>query len=123
LRAKLNHELKSRPRHRELLDWYRELLNLRRRVPALAHHDKERQDVVGLAGPKVLLVHRGCGPGQTVLILAFSKQAEHATLPVHAGIWEKVLGEGGPARLESTGEISLDLHPRSVLVYVRAAGR
>ena len=46
--SKLNWELQKEERHRVLWDFYRELLRLRRELPALAQLDKEALEVTTL---------------------------------------------------------------------------
>ena len=58
LRSRLSHPLAGAPRHRELRDYYRQWLNLRRTHPALGAHGKERTQCEVDAGGNVLTLTR-----------------------------------------------------------------
>ena len=66
VRSRLNHSLAQAPRHRELLQYYRRWLALRRTHPALGAEGKDRTEA-SLVGD-VLTVRRG-GPGGERLML------------------------------------------------------
>ena len=62
LSAKLRHELRAeRRRTKSLLEFYRELIGLRKKLPALERLAKESMEVVGCENEKVLVVHRWHG--------------------------------------------------------------
>jgi maltooligosyltrehalose trehalohydrolase len=69
LRSRLSHPLAGAPRHRELRDYYRQWLNLRRTHPALGAHGKERTQCEVDAGGNVLTLSR-LGPAAGIRLVA-----------------------------------------------------
>jgi len=60
--SKLQHDLAERGQHRALRELYRELLRLRRALPALAALDKDQVEARVLAPADILFVHRRTPP-------------------------------------------------------------
>lgn len=126
-RSKLRWELREGGDHRLLLETYRELLRLRRAVPALA--DGDVLEASAFEDEKVLLVLRGRGEVEAVLLFAFGDAPVTTTLPLPAGRWSTIFestderwgGPGGscPAGITSGGTVPLTLSPASAVVFVR----
>jgi maltooligosyltrehalose trehalohydrolase len=129
LRSKLDRELRFQGRHKVLYSFYRELIRLRRELPALRILDKERLQVRGLEQEKVLFWCRWSDEQQAAAAFHFGKQEESLSLPLSEGIWRKQLdsadttwsGPGSTVPLEilSGGEVSLRLSPESFALFVR----
>ena len=68
MRSRLNHSLAQAPRHRELLDYYRRWLALRRAHPALGARDKNRTEA-SMDGD-VLTIRRTAANGSRVMLVA-----------------------------------------------------
>jgi maltooligosyltrehalose trehalohydrolase len=68
--SRLNHSLASAPRHRELYQYYRHWLELRRAHPALGATHKQRTRVTLDAAGEVLTVTRWAPSGEGVVMLA-----------------------------------------------------
>jgi maltooligosyltrehalose trehalohydrolase len=131
-RSRLHPSLRDLGRHRILEDFYRELLRLRKSLPALAHLAKDSVTASPLEDRNVLLVRR-VQPGPAVLsevqiVLSFAEEkTEPARIRLREGTWRKILdsadeawgGPGGsiPERVEEGGEILVA--PRSVVVLER----
>ena len=131
-RSRLHQSLRDLGRHRVLEDFYRELLRLRKTLPALAHLAKESVRATPLEDRNVLLVRRvPSDPGQAspvLIVLAFAdEKSEPARLLLHEGPWRKILdsaderwgGPGGriPDVVEEGGEVLVAA--RSVVVLER----
>jgi maltooligosyltrehalose trehalohydrolase len=126
LRSKLNWHLQSDGRHRVLRSYYRELLHIRRAIPALAQLDKKNQEVV-LADENVILVRRWNGSSQLFAAFHFDAALAQVRLPLPSGRWEKRLdsseehwgGEGSqtPEILQSRDGVDLLLAPWAVVVF------
>ncbi len=131
-RSRLDLSLRTEGKHRILEDFYRELLRLRKSLPALAHLAKDAVTATPLEDRNVLLVRRK-GRGTTVadevlIVLSFAEEGdEPARLQLPEGNWLRALdsagerwgGPGGriPESLEKGGEILVV--PRSVVVLER----
>jgi len=118
LRCKLNHELRGKGRHALLLDFYRELLRLRREVRALASLNKHEMNVTSEEEGKVLLVSRWHEDERTLLVLCFSESEVAVRLPEPAVSWKKLMDSAdkvwdGPGSASS----SKTSRPRSAVLY------
>jgi maltooligosyltrehalose trehalohydrolase len=131
-RSRLNLSLREEGTHRSLESFYRELLRLRRSIPALAHLSKNAVAVTALEEPRVLLVRREePGPAvfnEALILLSFADEgSEPASVELPEGTWRKLLdsaderwgGPGGqvPETVEEGGGIRVA--PRSVVVLER----
>ncbi len=70
LASRLNHALATAPRHRELREWYRQWIALRRTHPALGARGKERTRAALDPAGAVLTVTRSAPSGETVRLVA-----------------------------------------------------
>lgn len=126
-RAKLNRKLSSEGRHRVLLEFYRELIRLRRALPALACSNKRDLEVTEWEEEKVLLLRRWSGEHQAIIVLNFAERANDLAFPFPAGSWRKELdsedkrwegvGSEVPDIVKSGGEVRLLLPARCVLLF------
>lgn len=129
LRSKLDHELRNQGHHSVIGSFYKELLRLRKTLPALTDPDKERQEVGADETEKVIWARRWHGDAEAFLAFNFGESSFSALLPVPAGSWDRVLdsseerwlGKGSETseHLESTGCVSLELNPHSLVVLAR----
>ena len=130
-RSKLHPELAFRGRHRILWELYRELLRLRRDVPALAHLSKDDLEAVAHERERVLQVRRWHGEHQALAVFNFgAERAVSLTLP--ASGWTKRLESsderwGGPGArapdvLEEADDVKLDLAAWSFVLYTKEDG-
>ncbi len=125
LRSKLGRDL----RHpgRQLLDFYRELLRLRKAVPALSLLSRDEMEVVALEKERVLFLRRWADNSDVFAVFAFGEDQAILDLPVPVGRWRKLLDsaderwDGGgtslPDTLESDGEARLMLSPRAAVLF------
>jgi maltooligosyltrehalose trehalohydrolase len=111
-KAKLHWELRSEGRHGVLLEFYRELLRLRRETPALALLDKRSTTVATLQHEKTLLVIRRSGASEILAVFNFDARPVQLSLPLLAGQWQKQL-DSGEQRWEGEGsEVPDSIDPR-----------
>ncbi|MGA8104234.1 MAG: DUF3459 domain-containing protein, partial [Candidatus Acidiferrales bacterium] len=124
--SKLNWELQKNDWHRLLWEFHRELLRMRREIPALASLDLEAVDATVLPNERTLRMRRGSKGVRVIAVFQFGEQAEGVSIEIPAGRWQKVLdsatqrwGSAGseiPEVLESAGTMHLRLQPSSVFV-------
>jgi maltooligosyltrehalose trehalohydrolase len=131
-RSKLNHSLKTKQPHRALLAWYKELIRLRKALPALRSLSKDQMDIACFEKERVLAVRRWSGPNEVIAIFNFNDSPRHfqKSLP---GIWRKQLDSSDP-RFSGGGTTAPDLidtvavddgmmlQPYGVLLYEKEAG-
>jgi maltooligosyltrehalose trehalohydrolase len=131
--SRLQHALRDEGPHRALYDLYRELLRLRRELPALADLRRDRLAVIAEEPDGLLLLRRWTETEEVAVLMFFGSASATLAAPIPAGRWEKVLdtadarwqGEGGavPAALDSPGRVDLTLRPREAVVFVGERGR
>jgi maltooligosyltrehalose trehalohydrolase len=129
LGSKLNWDLHNEGRHRILWDFYKELLRLRRELPALARLDNKSLETTSLAPQRVLLIRRWHSSSQVLIICHFESAAIELSLPMPSGRWRKTLDSGetthgrGSNRtaeiIEAHCETFLSLGPWAFLVLVQ----
>jgi maltooligosyltrehalose trehalohydrolase len=128
-RAMLNHRLRDEAGHRALLEFYQELIHLRKVLPALSQLSKDHLHVLGFEREKILCVRRWCEVQEVWMTLHFGRSATSLRLPWAAALWHKRLDSAaarwdGPGSLigpevTSDGEVTLMLPPESCLLFSR----
>ncbi len=129
LRSKMNWELQNSGKHKTIREFYRELLALRIRIPALSELNKSDQEVAAFTAQKTLFVRRWSGDSQVCIAFHFGDSAVEIEAPVPKGRWRKVMkstdsdalvGTADAAEfLNSFGTVGLRLTPWNFLLYVR----
>jgi maltooligosyltrehalose trehalohydrolase len=124
--CRLNRDLLKQPSHQALLEFHRELIRLRKSVPAIASAEKETIEVLDDPAQETLCVRYRHEPNEVVLWFYFGSQPTQILVPLPAGAWRTLLDSAapqwqGPGRelletLNSTGHITLTLAPTSVLL-------
>ena len=89
--SRLDRTLRDREPHRTLEAFYRELIRLRKSLPALRNLSKDRVTVTAREEKGVLLVHRRADGHEAVVALNFSPEGEAASLDLPEGAWRKLL--------------------------------
>lgn len=132
LAAKLDHRLREQGAHRILREYYRELLHLRRNVPALARRQPESLEARAFEEERVLFVRRGAEGEAAAAVFHFGDAPAPVSVSLPAGRWIKRLdsaearwggtGSALPERLSSDGRVRLPLNPKAVVLYAQEAG-
>lgn len=129
LASKLRHDLAGSGSHRNLREFYRALLRLRKERRALAHLSKQSMEVTGFEVEKALAVRRWLETDEVFIVCHFGKETTRLELPLPAGTWTKLLdstdpqwaGKGSriPQSLQSQGSPSLELPSEFLIVFGR----
>jgi maltooligosyltrehalose trehalohydrolase len=129
LASKLNWELRQESQHRLLTEFYRELIRLRRAVPALSYLSKRNLETKGLEQQKLLFLRRWAKESEAVMVFNISNEETSIMLPFPAGHWRKQLdsaeerwgGSGSPIPngIGSDGECGLVIRPWSIVLFVK----
>ncbi|NNG46421.1 MAG: DUF3459 domain-containing protein, partial [Deltaproteobacteria bacterium] len=117
--------------HKTLLEFYRELLLLRKDHPVLSRLNKDDMEVMVYEGERVLFVRRWRGSGQTAAVFHFGDSPASLPLPLPPGRWDRLLdsserrwgGAGGSPALKtlySHGSVAISLAPKSFVLFSRA---
>ncbi|HSN85867.1 MAG TPA: malto-oligosyltrehalose trehalohydrolase [Thermoanaerobaculia bacterium] len=130
-RCRLDPSLREREPHRTLEAFYRELIRLRRSLPALQTLSKENVEATALEQERVLLVRRWENGSEILVALGFGpEEGEGAPLPLPEGRWRKLLDSSAerwrgpgtlvPETVSLPGEALPRLAGRGVVVFERA---
>ena len=145
-KSRPNLSLRGEGDHAVLFDWYRELIRLRREIPALRQLNKKQMEIVPLEHHEVVVMRRWSVPPLPASEVAavFNLSAKERTVEFHvaAGRWRKILdstatgssatrgprglgppygaGEALEAELVIDGAMKLDLKPWSVILWTHA---
>ena len=129
LSSKLNHRLRGEGKHKILLEFYRELLTLRRELSFLTDLGRLNREVKAYEAQKVLWVYQTGEAEEAVMLFNFGGEPGEISLPWPRGRWLKRLDSGetawqgpgseAPPVLQGGSPVSLNLSPYSLLVYLR----
>jgi maltooligosyltrehalose trehalohydrolase len=130
LRSKLQWSLRQQGQHRVLLDFYRELLRLRRKTPALRQLDRNAQKVTVLPEEKNVFMRRWHENSEIFAAFHFGAAPLQSRLSIPHGRWTRQLdsvhsqwggpGIGAPETVDSNGTVTLRLEPWSVVLFTRS---
>jgi len=128
-RAKLNHYLRRDGQHRVLLEFYKQLIQLRRQTPALAYLSKDNTDIRAIEERKLLFLHRWKGDNEVMALFNLNNNQTSVTLPIPVGRWCKRLdsaeerwdGRGTilPQWLSSKREVTVTLSPWAFALFIK----
>lgn len=121
--SKLQWQLLDNDPHRTMLRYYKHLISLRKRYPALRTPDRHRTEVIHQEDRKCLILHRWDPNDHVVCITNFSNQKQQVVLPPIKTQWKKLLYSaekmwGGPVQNDeiSIATETVTLQPESVLI-------
>jgi maltooligosyltrehalose trehalohydrolase len=127
-RSKLHWDLRKEGKHALLLDLYRELLRVRREIPALAALDKDAQEVMALPERSSMLVERWHGESRVCMGFHYGGGESLIAASLPEGMWRKIIdsadarwgGAGGNAEdLLEGGERELRVAGWAFVLYQR----
>jgi maltooligosyltrehalose trehalohydrolase len=121
------------PKGQALRAFHKELLRLRKTLPALANLSKEHLEVCALENDKLLLIRRWTDTDEVFLLLYFGTAPVDGNLPVPQGRWACRLdshaprwaggGSSLPAEVQSAGTVALSLNAHAAALYQRIEER
>jgi maltooligosyltrehalose trehalohydrolase len=127
--AKLDRYLREKEENKALLEFYKELIRLRKETPALASLSKNHINVRGYADCNLLWLHRWQGDSEAMAIFNLNDIQVSAALPAPPGHWRKSLdsaeerwrggGSSLPALLDSAGERNLTFSPWAFALFTK----
>jgi maltooligosyltrehalose trehalohydrolase len=123
-RSKLNHALKLSPTHRALWNLYRELLRLRKDVPALAGLSRQDIAVAADLGQSALVVRRWSDRDEALAV--FNVGEAGASVDIPEGGWRKRVDSadgrwsgGGTSVPDAVEAGEIEMKPRSFVLLTR----
>ncbi|MEW5803161.1 MAG: malto-oligosyltrehalose trehalohydrolase [bacterium] len=125
--SKLQWEARKQGKQEILLNFYQDLITLRKETPALSNLDKKSLDVIGFEEDLVLFMKRWDNDSHLLCIFNFNRKDRKLAASPYRGEWRKVLdssdeawlGTGAllPERLVSGQE--LVIRGRSLAIYIK----
>lgn len=129
-RSRIDHRLGGEGHHQTLLEFYRELILLRKDHPVLSRLSKDDMEVTAFAKENVLFLRRWRGTGQTAAFFHFGSSPASLAPSLPPGRWEKLVdssdrrwggaGSEVPESLQSHGSVTFSLIPKSFVLFSRA---
>jgi maltooligosyltrehalose trehalohydrolase len=132
LSARLRHDLRAGGEHKALLEFYRELMRLRKILPALARAEKNAMTVTEYSKEEVLAVERHWQKHRVLMLANLGGARRALDISLAPGRWRKVLdstesrwnGAGSeiPAALEGGRQSSIALGAHAVTLLEQENG-
>lgn len=116
IRSKLRAELRREGHHRTLLDFHRELIRLRKTLPALRSLSKANMDVFSLEDEQVLIVRRWDTSNEVITILNFNERPVKLAGRIPGGRWHKRLDSADRKWLGPGSEVPEDFTANGHLI-------
>jgi maltooligosyltrehalose trehalohydrolase len=127
LRSKIDWQKRSTGGHAVLLRFYRQLIQLRRRSPALSHLDNKSMEVYDTGADNCLFMRRWNNEDQVFVVFHFGEKDTAIEIPSGGGTWRKVLdsadalwsGPGSllPGSIDGGRRTALRMKGRSFALY------
>jgi maltooligosyltrehalose trehalohydrolase len=118
LRSKLDWERRNHGRGRALREFYRELLRLRREIPALAALDKNGLEVSGMEDPRLVLLRRWSEGNEVFIVMNFDRKGATFRPPQPSVGWKKLL-DSADEKWEGHGALLPELIERDQSLTVK----
>jgi maltooligosyltrehalose trehalohydrolase len=94
--SKLNWDELAKETHRNMLNYYRALIRLRRQQPALKHPDRKNLSLTFDEAKQVLVLRRRCAQQELICLMNFS--GENRDLPSGTNLtdWQQIFNSADP---------------------------
>lgn len=123
--SQLQWDLPEQQPHQTMLSFYRELIALRKKLPALHQLDRSRLKAYANEEQKTLTLHRKHHVQEAVILMNFSDNIQTVYLPDTASYWNKQFDSAdvqwnGPQAAVNTvaGSQTVQLQPQSFSIYI-----
>ncbi len=130
--SKIEWEKRRSGRHALIAAYYRELLRLRRIVPALSHAAAHSREAIACERENIVIAQRCRGQHRTCAILNFNRDDVLMLLPFAKGTWKKLLdsseekwqGPGAllPEFINADGSVQSEIRALSIALYEKEGG-
>jgi maltooligosyltrehalose trehalohydrolase len=127
LRSRLRWELRETGKHKELLEFYRQLLRVRKQMRALGSGEMSRVEAIAFENERALVLRRWTDGQQVLACFNFGKNPARVTIDLRERSWRKALNSrdqrwGGPGSSlpecwASDSNHSLTMEPYCLALY------
>jgi maltooligosyltrehalose trehalohydrolase len=125
--SKLQWQLINEKGHATLLNFYKNIISLRKSHPVLSKPDRRNIEVAHEKGKQLIVLKRWNNERTIIAVMNFSKEHNNYHIQDAADKWNKILdssdntwgGKGSlsPASLLNRNEYKIDVSPESIVVY------
>lgn len=91
LQSRLRWEKRTEGEHKVLFEFYRQLIQLRREIPALANLDKNSLEVSGMEEERLIFLRRWHNESQAFCVMNFNKKDMAFRISLPKGRWKKII--------------------------------
>ncbi|MBN2143297.1 MAG: malto-oligosyltrehalose trehalohydrolase [Candidatus Aureabacteria bacterium] len=121
----LQWEKRTKKPHSILLNWYRELIRLRRVTPVLSDFSKKTLSVHFMEDKSIMAIHRSKNKSQIFIVAHFSDRQDKCTMKFPIGKWikrldsyeEKWLGKGSILRKKKSNQYEIELKGFGLIIF------
>ncbi len=124
IHSKLQWDLLKKEPHKTMFRYYKALIALRKKLPALHHLNRQHLEVSADEKSQTLTLHRWHDNQQVLCLMNFSKEVQQMQLPHNQQHWHKELASADPewngpsASPESVdASVPVTINPESILIY------
>lgn len=122
--SKIQWKLLQEGKHKQMLAYYKKLINLRKNEPALKNLNRNQLNVEANQEDQTLLLHRWHDGEHITCLMNFSKKPKSLKLPGTLGKWGKIFNSadaewGGPSREQPDEAFSANatIQPEAILIF------
>lgn len=127
LKSKIDWEKRREGHHKVLLNFYRQLIGLRKTIPALSHPDKKNLCAEGNENQRILFIMRRKDASQIMIALNFNGADVACVPPLSDGAWNKAIdsaesiwrGPGSVLPYELVPGSEITVRGGSIALYIR----
>ncbi|MCK5503542.1 MAG: DUF3459 domain-containing protein, partial [Thermodesulfovibrionia bacterium] len=119
MKSRINRDLMDRGNHKVRMEFYRELISLRKQIPALSNLDRECLDVCSDEKKKTVFIRRWKDSDEALVLLNFNKSDIKAGPINYENNWKKVL-DSSEKRWNGPGTQLPDLMRQNEEIMMRA---
>jgi len=128
LKTKIDWSKREEGKHKVLLNFYKELISLRKNIPALNHLDKDGAQVVSSEEAHYLYLRRWYNDSDVVCLMNFSQQVNEFKIDLPGDKWRKIidsaeeewLGPGSALPQKLAWAQKLKMRPLGLALYEKA---
>ncbi len=124
--SKLNWDEPAKEAHRNMLNYYRALIRLRRQQPALKQPDRKTLSVTFDEGKQVLVLRRRCAEQELISLMNFSEENRDLPSGTNLTDWQQIFNSADPywqglaaSPTFPKVSISTQIAAESIIIYSR----
>ncbi|MFC2149692.1 malto-oligosyltrehalose trehalohydrolase [Candidatus Auribacterota bacterium] len=125
MNSKLSWEKRDRGDHKLLLEFYKDLICMRKNIAPLAALSKDDLEVKGLEDKKTLFMRRWAREEEVFCVFNFSGERQNVAVPLDESVWARMMdssgkkwkgpGEASPEKITHSDQLTVN--PMSFIVY------